>query len=82
MRVFAQELGGRGAQVGEVAASAAGDTDFFRHLVAVVEQQDFEAALARLGGAKQASGTRAHHDNIEFRNHISLLCRLDRRKTR
>ena len=65
-RVFAQEVGRRGAGVGEIAASAAGDADFFRDLFAVVYHQHRQAQLAGHAGAKQAGSARAHDDDIEF----------------
>ena len=80
MRVFAQELGRRGVTVGEVATATARNADFFGDFFAVVNQQDFEAELARLTGTKQAGSARTNHHDIEFMSQIGLLRRQDGRK--
>ena len=51
--------------VGEVAAPAARDADLLGHLVGVVDEQDFQPALAGLACTEQAGGTGADDDNIK-----------------
>ena len=79
MRVLAEELRGCRALVGEVAAAAARDTDFLGHFGTVVNQQNFQAALARLRSAEQPRRASTYHHHIEFMNQISLLSSQDGR---
>ena len=55
----------RDLEVGEVAASAAGDKNFGARLRAVLEQQDAPAAPPRAHRAHHPGGARAQHDNVE-----------------
>ncbi|EGF30320.1 hypothetical protein IMCC9480_1706 [Oxalobacteraceae bacterium IMCC9480] len=68
MRVLRQEIGRAGLQVGEVAAAAAGDTDFFGQLFGVIDQHDLASALASHGCG--------HHAGRACTNycHVNMLC--------
>ena len=55
--------------VGEVAAPAAGDADFFCHFAGVVEQYHLQAALRSHAGTKEASRTSAHDQHIRRGGH-------------
>jgi hypothetical protein len=46
----------------------------------MVDEQDLEAALARLSGAEQAGGTGADHDNVKILNQKWLQRLPDKRK--
>ena len=63
MRVVAEELGRRGADVGEVAAPATRDADLLRHFLAVVQHQHAQTQLASHARTKKAgsAGTDHHH---------------------
>ena len=63
MRVVAEELRRRGADVGEVAAPAPRDTDLFGHFFAVVQHQHAQTQLAGHARTKKAgsAGTDHHH---------------------
>jgi len=52
--------------VGEVAASAAGDEDFLADAVGVFEDGDAAATLARFDGAQQAGSAAADYQNVKF----------------
>jgi len=71
LRVLADEVLVRRARIeiaiGEVAAPAARDADFFGHLVGVVDQQHAQPALASLAGAEQAGGAGTDHDDARTR---------------
>ena len=69
VRVGGQIALGVDVEIGEVAAAAARDADFFGQFVAVVQHQHAPAALPGHAGAHQAGGAGAHHDYI-----IRLLC--------
>ena len=70
LRVLADEVLVRRARIeiaiGEVAAPAARDADFFGHLVGVVDQQHAQPALASLAGAEQAGGAGTDHDGVKY----------------
>jgi len=51
MRIGREKAVGRAMDVGEVAASAAGDEDFFADAVGVIEKGDAASALAGFDGA-------------------------------
>ncbi len=57
-------------QVGEVAATAAGDQDFLTDAVGVVEQQDAAAATAGVHGTEEARGAGAHDQDVIGPNQI------------
>ena len=52
-------------QIGEIAASAAGDQDLLAQPVGVFEYGDAAAALAGLDGAHQASRAAAENQCVE-----------------
>jgi len=56
--------------VGEVAAPAARDADLLGHLLAVVDEQDLQAPLARLACAEQACGASADDDGVKKRDRL------------
>ena len=74
--------------VGEIAAAAAGNADFFTDFRGVIEQGDTMAALANAGGAHHAGGAGADDEGVENSGlhdavlttkgeneaHISLFC--------
>jgi hypothetical protein len=62
-----EELCGAGLEVGEVAAAAARDADFFGDPIGVVDQQYACAALTGPGRAEQPGGAGADDDGIESR---------------
>ncbi len=51
MRIRRDEIFRRAMNVGEVAASSAGDEDFFADAVGVIEKGDAASALAGFDGA-------------------------------
>ena len=53
MRVFAQEVFWRAIHIGEVAAPAAGNTDFFARFLGMIYD---ERVWPSVGGAHEASG--------------------------
>lgn len=53
MRVFAEEVLGRAIHIGEVAAPAAGNTDFFARFLGMIYD---ERVWPSVGGAHEASG--------------------------
>jgi hypothetical protein len=53
-------------QVGEVAASAAGDQDFLADAVGMFEHNDATAALAGLDGTHQAGSAASQDDHVEW----------------
>ena len=63
MRVVAEKLRRRGADVGEIAAAAARDADLFGDFFAVVQHQHAQAQLAGHARTKKAgsAGTDHHH---------------------
>ena len=67
MRVFGKETIRRAVQVGEIAASAAGDEDFFAGAFGVVEHHHAAAALAGGECAHQAGGAGAQYDYVGHR---------------
>ncbi len=66
MRVGRQKPFGRGVDVGEVAAPAAGDQDLLPRCVGMVDHEHTLARLARAGGAHQARPSCAKDDNVIF----------------
>jgi len=56
VRIGAEEVFGLGAEVGEVAAAAAGDEDLFAGAVGVVEEEDAASSFAGLDGGHEACG--------------------------
>ena len=65
MRVVAQELRRRGAGVGEIAAAAARDADFFGDFLAVVQHQHAQAQLAGHARTKKAGSTGTDHHHVK-----------------
>ncbi len=63
--------------VGEVGAAAARNADLFRDLLAVVEHQHTQAALARDTGTEKTGRTRADDDGVEIL-HGAQCRRMDR----
>ena len=51
--------------IGEIAAAAAGNADFFTDFGGVIEQGDAMATLADAGGAHHAGGTGADDQGVE-----------------
>ena len=66
MGVGRNEIGRRGAQVGEIAAPAPGNTDFFGQTLGMIKNDHTKPALARYGGRHHAGGAGADHGNIEM----------------
>ncbi len=64
MRVLGDIGSGAGMQVCEIAAPAAGNTDFFTDLFRVINEQGFAAALARFNRAYKAGSARANNDGV------------------
>ena len=69
VRVRAEEVFGFGADVGEVAAAAAGDEDFFAGAVGVVEEEDAAASFAGFDGCHQAGGACAEDHYVKLHAH-------------
>jgi hypothetical protein len=65
VRIGREEALRHAAEVGEVAAPAAGDEDLLARLVRVVEQQHAPAALARAQGGEHPGRSGAEDDDIE-----------------
>src|SRR3546814_1773109 len=65
LRVLGQEVGGTGAQIGEIAASTARDADFFSQLSGMVDQHNAQAALSRHSGGHHARRAGAHYRDIK-----------------
>jgi hypothetical protein len=57
-------------EVGEVAASAAGDQDFLPNSVRMIEDEDPTPALASLDSAHESCGTCAEDDRVQFSFHV------------
>ena len=74
VRVVAQEVGGAGVQVGEIAPASTRNSNFFGQFLTVVDQQYSQAQLAGYSSAEQAGGTRSQHDDIK-----TFHCRQCRR---
>jgi hypothetical protein len=72
MRVGGEEMAGRGVDVGEVAASAAGDQDFASDPGIVLEDEDAPAPFARFDGAHQSGRAGADDCYIEGRGRHSV----------
>src|SRR5690606_5542190 len=67
MGVLRNELRGRGANIGEIAAPTPRDTDFFGQAFGVVKQHNTQAALAGHRSGHHAGGTRTNDGNVEDR---------------
>ena len=52
-------------EIGEVAAAAAGDEDFFADAVGVIEHEDAAATLAGSDGSHEPRCSRAEYEDIE-----------------
>ncbi len=63
-------VGGGGAEVGEIAAAAAGDEDLVSEAGLVFEDGDGAAVEAGDAGAEQSRGASAEDDDIEFVSHV------------
>ena len=72
VRIGREKIFRRDVEVGEVAAPAAGDENFFADAIAMFDDQHAPAALARLDGAHQARGACADHNHVEL-NHLKKL---------
>ncbi len=66
IRILRQEVCRTGADVGEVAAAAAGDADLLAQQMVVLDQQHAAAALSGLRCAHHAGGAGADDDDVEF----------------
>ena len=64
VRVRRQEAFGHGAQIGEVAAAAARDQDFFARRIGMVDEEGGQAPLTRARRAHQAGGPRTEDDHV------------------
>ena len=64
--VVGPEAVGVGMQVGEVAATAAGDEDLFAGLAGVIEHEDAAAAAGGGGGGHQPGGAGAEDDDVDL----------------
>jgi len=69
VRVCAEEVFGFRADVGEVAATTAGDEDFFAGAVGVVEEEDAAASFAGFDGCHQAGSACAEDHYVELHAH-------------
>src|SRR6185369_16943843 len=65
MRIGREEAVGRGVDIGEVAAAAAGDQDLLSRPLRMVDQQHPPSALPRDRRAHQPRPARAEHDRVE-----------------
>ena len=65
VRIGREVLRGRRAEVGEVAAPAAGHEDFLADLVCVFDDEYAKAALGGERGAEQSRGATAEQDRVE-----------------
>ena len=72
MRVLAEKVGGRDLTVGEVAAPAPGDADFFGDFGGVVQQQHLQATLACDSCTHQTGCACADHHHI-VRRHAAIV---------
>ena len=73
VRVGAEEVFGFGADVGEVAAAAAGDEDLFAGAVGVVEEEDAAASFAGFDGGHQAGGACAEDHYVKLHAHVLIV---------
>ena len=74
MRVFAEELRGRAAHVGEITAPAAGNADFLAGGFGVINHKH---AGACVGGGHHASGTCADNERVDLHvRQVACKCRL------
>ncbi len=64
VRVGGQVAVGRGVEVGEIAAPAAGNQDLAARLAVVIQQQHAPPALPGGRRAEQARRARAQHDGV------------------
>ena len=65
MGIGGEEIFGLAVEVGEVAASAAGDEDFLAEAVGVFEDGDAASALAGFDGAHEAGGSATEDQCVE-----------------
>ena len=70
MRVLGEEIGGAGADIGEIAAAPARNADFLRQALGMVDQHHAQTALASDRGTHHASGAGAEHCYIEHQSSI------------
>ena len=70
MRVRREEVLGLAADVGEIAAAAAGDENLFAQTVGVFENRDAASALAGLDGTHQARCAAAENQCVEMMGHV------------
>ena len=73
VRIRGKEVFRTAVKVGEVAASAAGDQNFFAQAVGVFEHRDAAAALAGFDGAHQAGCAAAENECIEGVGHRAIV---------
>ena len=66
MRIRGDEIFRRAMNVGEVAASSAGDEDFFADAVGALKDRDAAAALASFGGTEESCGAGAEDKDVRF----------------
>ncbi len=66
MRVGGEIVLRPGMDVGEIAAAAAGDTDFLARRLGVVEDDDGAAALTGADGAHHAGSPRPQNQHVTF----------------
>ena len=69
VRIGREKILGPAVEVGEVAATAAGDENFFAEPVGVVEDGDAASALAGFDGAHQARCAAAENQCVEVMSH-------------
>ena len=65
MRILREKIFRSRVDIGEIAATAAGDTDFFAKLVVMLNQQHALAALTRFGCAHHARSTGTENDHVK-----------------
>ena len=65
-------IGGGGAEVGKIAATAAGDEDLVAGTMLVFEDRDGTPEVAGGLGTKKPGGTAAEHEDIEIVDHLRI----------
>jgi hypothetical protein len=65
VRIGGDEIFGHAMNVREVAATSAGDEDFFADAVGMIEKGDAASALAGFDGAHESGGACAEDEGVE-----------------
>ena len=64
--IVRNEIIGAAVEIGEVAAPAAGNTDFLARFIGVINQQNALAPLTRRSAAHHPRGAGAYYDHIKM----------------